>query len=174
MITVAEDGTYRMGVLAGTVTGEYEAGYLGTKARERHRQAKIGSLQTENRRAGRNIAATGRNVSEVIRKEGSFSDRSMRIFKRYRYAGSPSDDACRGTGHVNRSEVESDRLEERIRELIRNTLKRRKKALEIADSLYLTCSYEVFKEAKRAAEEYGRHLISLIAAHEMFLRSRSI
>ena len=32
MIAVAEDGTYRMGVLAGTVTGEYEAGYLGTKA----------------------------------------------------------------------------------------------------------------------------------------------
>ena len=41
MIAVAEDGTYRMGVLAGTVTGEYEAGYLGTKAREKHRQAKI-------------------------------------------------------------------------------------------------------------------------------------
>ena len=30
-----------MGVLAGTVTGEYEAGFLGTKAREKHRQAKI-------------------------------------------------------------------------------------------------------------------------------------
>ena len=30
-----------MGVLAGTVTGEYEAGFLGTKARERHRQAKM-------------------------------------------------------------------------------------------------------------------------------------
>ena len=29
----------------------------------------------------------------------------------------------------------------------------------------------MFKEAKSAAEEYGKHLISLIAAHEMFLRS---
>ena len=66
---------------------------------------------------------------------------------------------------------ESDRLEEQIRELIENVKEKKKKALEIAESLYLTCSYEVFKEAKRAAEEYGRHLISLIAAHEMFLRS---
>ena len=41
LFTVAEDGTYGMGVLAGTVTGEYEAGFLGTKAREKHRQAKI-------------------------------------------------------------------------------------------------------------------------------------
>ena len=66
---------------------------------------------------------------------------------------------------------ESDRLEEQIRELIENVKEKKKKALEIAESLYLTCSYDVFKEAKRAAEEYGRHLISLIAAHEMFLRS---
>lgn len=40
-VSVSEDGSYHMGVLAGTVTGEYEAGYLGSKARERHRLAKI-------------------------------------------------------------------------------------------------------------------------------------
>ena len=72
---------------------------------------------------------------------------------------------------MNRSDGRVIDSEEQIRELIENVKEKKKKALEIAESLYLTCSYDVFKEAKRAAEEYGRHLISLIAAHEMFLRS---
>lgn len=40
-MTIQPDGTYRMGVLTGTVTGEYEPGFLGQKARERQRLAKI-------------------------------------------------------------------------------------------------------------------------------------
>ena len=34
-------GTGGMGVLTGTITGEYKAGFIGTKARERNRLAKI-------------------------------------------------------------------------------------------------------------------------------------
>ena len=66
---------------------------------------------------------------------------------------------------------ESDKLECQIRELVEILKEKKKKALEIAEALYLTCSYDIFKEAKKAAEEYGKHLISLIAAHEMYLRS---
>lgn len=40
-VSVSKDGTYRMGVLAGTVTGQHNAGFLGTRARERNRLDKI-------------------------------------------------------------------------------------------------------------------------------------
>lgn len=45
-VTILPDGTYRMGILTGTVTGEYEAGFLGLKARERLRQARIEECKT--------------------------------------------------------------------------------------------------------------------------------
>ena len=41
MVSITSDGTYHMGVLTGTVTGEYQAGYLGIKARERNRLVRI-------------------------------------------------------------------------------------------------------------------------------------
>ncbi len=170
MIAVAEDGTYRMGVLAGTVTGEYEAGYLGTKAREKHRQAKI--------------EACRQRIAELEEILQQLEEMHRKLFERkdilrQEYENLPKDTDMREALQMMRAEEraceqirrESDRLEEQIRELIENVKEKKKKALEIAESLYLTCSYDVFKEAKRAAEEYGRHLISLIAAHEMFLRS---
>lgn len=40
-VSVSKDGTYRMGVLAGTVMGQHNAGFLGTRARERNRLDKI-------------------------------------------------------------------------------------------------------------------------------------
>ena len=170
VIAVAEDGTYRMGVLTGTVTGEYEAGYLGTKAREKHRQAKIEGC----RQKITDLEEVLQGLEEVYRKLSG-----RRELLREEYERLPKDTDMREALRMMRAEEraceqikrESDKLEEQIREWIEILKEKKKKALEIADSLYLTCSYEVFKEAKSAAEEYGKHLISLIAAHEMFLRS---
>lgn len=170
MITVAEDGTYRIGVLAGTVTGEYEAGFLGTKARERHRQAKMEAC----RQRIAELEEVLQQLEEMYRK---LFERKVTL--RREYENLPKDTDMREALQMMRAEEraceqirsESDKLEERIRELIEILKEKKKKALEIADSLYLTCSYEIFKKAKSAAEEYGKHLISLIAAHEMFLRS---
>ena len=170
MMLVAEDGTYQMGILAGTVTGEYEAGYLGTKAREKHRQAKMEACRQR-------IAELEEILQRLEEMYKKLSDRKDIL--RQEYDNLPKDTDMREALQMMRQEEraceqvkqESDKLEEQIRELIEILKEKKKKALEIADSLYLTCSYEVFKKAKAAAEEYGKHLISLIATHEMFLRS---
>ncbi len=170
MIAVSEDGTYRMGVLAGTVTGEYEAGYLGTKARERHRQAKIKACKEKITE----LEEAVQRLEEIYRK---LSDRKELLGQEY--GKLPKDTDMREALQIMRAEEraceqikqESDKLEEKIRELLEILKEKKKKALELADALYLTCSYEVFREAKAAAEEYGKQLISLKAAHEMFLRS---
>ena len=170
MITIAEDGTYRMGVLSGTVTGEYEAGYLGIKAREKHRQAKI-----------ENCRQKIKDLEEILQRLEDLQKKlsGRKDLLKQEYDALPKDTDMREALQKMRAEEraceqvkeESDKLEAQIRELLEILKEKKKKALEIADSLYLTCSYEVFKEAKIAAEEYGRHLISLMAVHEMFLRS---
>ena len=169
MISVAEDGTFRMGVLAGTVTGEYEAGFLGTRARERHRQAKIEAC----RQRIAELEETLRQLEETFQK---LSERKEIL--RQEYDKLPKDTDMKEALRMLRAEEkvceqikqESDKLETQIRELTEILKEKKKKALKIAESLYLTCSYEAFKEAKEASEEYGKHLISLTAGHEMFLQ----
>ena len=48
---------------------------------------------------------------------------------------------------------------------------KKKGAIEIAEKLYLNCTYETFQSAKSAAEEYDKNLVELKSAHEMILRS---
>ncbi len=43
--------------------------------------------------------------------------------------------------------------------------------MEIAQQLYLQCSYAVFRDAEEAAADYEKNLIALKSAHEMFLQS---
>ena len=170
MTTIAEDGTYRMGVLDGTVTGEYEAGFLGTRAREKHRQAKMEACRQR-------IADLEEILRQLEEKHGKLLER--REILRREYDNLPKDTDMKEALQIMRAEEkvceqikqESDKLETQIRELDEMLKEKKKKALKIAESLYLTCSYDVFKEAKEAAEEYGKHLISLAAEHEMFLQS---
>ena len=147
LFTVAEDGTYGMGVLAGTVTGEYEAGFLGTKAREKHRQAKI----EECRQRITELETALQQLEELHRK---LSDR--KVILRKEYDNLPKDTDMREALRMLQAEEreceqlkrESDKLEYQIRELAEILKEKKKKALEIAESLYLTCSFDVFKEAK--------------------------
>ena len=126
MIAVAEDGTYRMGVLAGTVTGEYEAGYLGTKAREKHRQAKI--------------EACRQRIAELEEILQQLEEMHRKLFERkdilrQEYENLPKDTDMREALQMMRAEEraceqirrESDRLEEQIRELIENVKEKKKK-----------------------------------------------
>ena len=80
MIAVAEDGTYRMGVLAGTVTGEYEAGYLGTKARETDRQ-RLKPADRESQNWKKYCSNWKKCIGSYLKGRIS-SDRSMRIFQK--------------------------------------------------------------------------------------------
>ncbi len=170
MIAVSEDGTYQMGVLAGTVTGEYEAGFLGTKAREKHRQAKIEACRQK-------IAELEETLQQLEEAHRKLSDRKDIL--RQEYDSIPRDTDMREALQMMLAEEsvceqikqDCERLETQIRVLIDTLKEKKKKALEIAESLYLACTYDVFRKAKEAAEEYGKHLISLIAGHEMFLQN---
>ena len=170
VLSVAEDGTYHMGVLTGTVTGEYEAGFLGTKAREKQRLAKMEECRQR-------IA----DLEEKLNRMGEVKERLKvrRDTLRQEYEKLPKDSDMREALQMllaeerecERLKREGEKIEEQIRALLEILKEKKKKALEIAEALYLICSFEVFKKAKAAAEEYGKHLVGLVASHELFLRS---
>lgn len=62
------------------------------------------------------------------------------------------------------------RIDTVLLELTEKLKQLKKEALEIADKLYLTCSYEVFRRAEEAAGEYGQYFYQLKSGHELYLQ----
>ena len=64
------DGSYQIGVVSGTISGEHEAGFIGVQAREKNRQAKIASC--------RELLAENEQRQEVLRGEVSALEQRIR------------------------------------------------------------------------------------------------
>lgn len=169
-ISVATNGTYHIGVLTGTVTGEYQAGYLGRKARERHRQAKIEECKNRITELEANILSVESECEILLQRKNTVKEEYDRL---------PDDtdmrialnDLVEKEHEQELLRADSKKLDEQLTVLMDDIKNKRKTALEIAEKLYLTCSYEIFKEAKTAADEYDKALISLQSAHEMLTQS---
>lgn len=172
MVSVSADGSYHVGVLAGTVTGEYQAGYLGTKARERHRLAKIEECKSR-------IAELEERITGLVHENEFLSQRKACLKEEYDRL--PDDTDMRAALRMlleqeRKQELlssENLQLEEQLTALLNEIKEKKKIALEIAEKLYLTCSYEVFHSAKAAAEDYDKDLVELKSVHEMLVRSVS-
>lgn len=169
-LTILPDGTYHMGVLTGTVTGEYEAGFLGQKAREKQRLVKIEACN-------KRCFELNEKLLQRKAEQQKLSERKEILKKEYETLPTDLDmrEALRmlkeQENELKLLKNESDKLEEALKEVIEVFKAQKKEVLVIAETLYLECSYLVFKEAKAAAEEYGKHLVGLKAVHEMLLRS---
>lgn len=167
-VSVSKDGTYRMGVLAGTVTGQHNAGFLGTRARERNRLDKI-------RECREKLELLERDCQTLQEEIEQLGQRKELLEKEYHEL--PDDHAVRDAflelkaaeREAERLQSEGLRLEEKLKGLTAKIREKKKEALFIAERLYLTCSYEVFQRAAEAAERYNRHFIGLQSKHQIYL-----
>lgn len=166
---VSADGTYQLGVITGTVTGEHEAGFIGTRARERQRQMKMSAcreririLETEIEKLRNEEEKLGQSIEKLKEEYEQFpDDEDLREALRMLW------DAER---EVQRLQEERLRLEKQLQEMTEKLKERRKEALQIADRLYLDCSYEVFQRAEEASGKYVKHFYRLKTGHELYLQ----
>lgn len=171
-ISIMADGTYHMGVLSGTITGEYTAGFLGTKARERNRQLKITECKNK-------IAAIEAQIDTLDEECNVLSQRKRSM--NAEYENLPDDKDMREALNLLLEQerlqaqigAENEKLDEQLTILMDEIKDKRKAALEISEKLYLTCSYDSFADAKEAAEEYDKALVRLAAVHELLISSIS-
>lgn len=170
ILSVSSNGTYHMGILTGTITGEHEAGFLGRRARERQRRMKIDECknqiaQLEERRA-------------LLEQQKQLLETRKDVLKS-EFDQFPDDTHMRNAVKILLEEErkyeilheENDKLGEELSIFLEELKQKKKAVLEIAEKLYLHCSYDVFYQAKKAAERYDKDLTVLKSAHEMFLRS---
>lgn len=167
---VYKDGTYQIGVITGTVSGTHEAGFLGTRAREANRQAKIAACK----------AAINALDQELGHLKGDVLLLEHRLEKaRKEYQAFPSDEDLReawrmlsqAEQRLEQLKTEGLRLEDELRETGVKLGQIHKEALAVAGSLYLTCSLDIFQAADTAARDYSQHFYRLKSAHEVYLQA---
>lgn len=164
---ISPDGTYQLGVLTGTVTGTYEAGFLGSRAREKNRQSKIAACRER-------IAALEKNMEELRESLAVCESRIAQLQKEYE--SFPKDADLReayvmlkeAERVVERMQEERLRLEQQLQEMLQQLQERKKEALKLSEKLYLPCSYEAFQRAEEAAGVYGEYLARLKEGHELY------
>ncbi len=166
---VSSAGTYQIGVISGTISGEHEAGFLGTRAREQNRLARIAACREALETIGQELARMQGEAEEIGRRQALLAEE---------YAALPREDdlreACRMLSgarlFVQRMKEEEVRLEAELREKNEVLREMRKEALQIAEGLYLDCNYETFLRAAKAAGNYGQHFYQLKSEHELYVQ----
>lgn len=170
VVSVAADGTYRVGVLTGTISGEHEAAFLGTKARENHRLSRIAECRLQ-------IESLEKQLQQLEREIQLLEERKEVLG--VEYENFPNDVDMRSAFNAMKdAENVCEQLrkkvalvEEKLQQISSVLEEKKKVALELSKRLYLECSYEVFKEAKRTSEEYAKHLVELSSMHRLYRRS---
>ena len=166
---ISKNGYYGNGVLTGTISREYKAKYIGVRAREDHRNAKIAELTTQ-------AEALLEQQKELA---GSIEALNTRIQTlKQEYLKFPSDVDVRQAVHDYAERVEE--LEQIVREIrriedviivISESIKEVwTKAIAIAEKTYLSCRLEVFIEAKENMEQYQKEFYILQTEHVKYIQ----
>lgn len=150
---IYEDGHYRLGIITGTITREYEARYIGTLTRARYRRQRIEQLQqelvqlkAENALVAEQIAAIRQCIEQLKQEKESFPDGTDLILAVAQLTDREGD----LKQIVQALKREQDQLLARQQEL--NEV--RKQVQEAAGKVYLAPKLEIFQSAKDEAEEY--------------------
>ncbi|MDD7350359.1 MAG: TIGR02680 family protein [Clostridiales bacterium] len=170
VVSIRQDGSYQLGIINGTITGEYEAGLLGSRARERNRLAKI--AECEKRRE-----EISGEISKLHMEKEQLEERKAVL--QQEYDSLPEEKETRRIclelekieQKITQIEQEKTQVETKISMLRERLRKKKERAYEIARKLYLDCTYAVFERAASAAERYDKLLMQLLSAHKMYLRS---
>lgn len=166
---VLPDGTYQIGVVTGTVTGQYEAGYLGSRARELNRQSRMAACRQR-------MAELRSAMDELQRKMLQLKERKSLL--QTEYGKLPGDGDLRTAWRmleeaerkVDQMKAEGLELEEKLSEARAQLQKMQGEALRISEKLYLSCNYETFLRADAAARHYGQCFFRLKSCHEIYIQ----
>ena len=166
---IFKDGTYQIGALSGTISGAYKAGFLGTRAREANRQAKIAACKEA-------ILELENTMEEIKVREEQLRSRLKTLEEEY--LAFPTDEDLREAWRMlfaaeqklERLKEEGLELEAELEKITAKLGQTHKEALEIAQGLYLTCRLDVFEAADAGARDYVRHFFRLKSGHELYLQ----
>ncbi|MCI9324493.1 MAG: TIGR02680 family protein [Lachnospiraceae bacterium] len=170
---VSAAGNYRIGVLEGTVTGEYQACYIGTRARERYRQEKLAQLEQEERELQAQLSECGKKLEEL--------ETQNRLLRQEWDAYPAETDLKAAARDFADKSYDLEQLGNRITKL-REQLRQAREELdqvqirvrETCGKCYLTARLDIFTEALKALGNYRECLTEVQVRHGEYRNGISI
>ena len=167
---IAEDGTYRMGIVTGTITGTYTAKYIGANAREQFRKEMVEKLT-------RKLAQE--KEEETVLLESQHKKKAQLEILSQEQARFPKDvdlrvaiKALEDARHaLDRSQAEVKQQEEKEQQEAKNLKDIRTQAQELSDKVHLAPNLDIFKEALEDSRHYQQAFHNLQMSHNRYQNS---
>lgn len=165
---IDEEGRFCLGLLKGTITHRYEAKYIGVRAREQYRQARIQEIQQE-------LEAWEEKVFQT--REAVEENRKDILKLKAEYEAYPSEwEVKEAVKDLSEILDQIDRLQKEIkeRELAVSRIQKELSEAELAAAenskkLYLKSDLSIYKEARTEALDYYNQVGSLELLHQSYL-----
>lgn len=155
---VDPEGNYRIGVLEGTVTGEYQACYIGVRAREKFRREKIAQLEQEE---GVLLA----QLEECEERLGELTEQNRLLNQEWTAFPGETDlkeaakEYADKSSDLERLNSHMAEFRERLRQAREKLEEVQIRVREICGKCYLTARLDIFTDALKSLEEY-RNLLT--------------
>lgn len=162
------DGTYVQGLLHGTVAGEYQAKFIGVKAREAFRQEQIKIYQKE--------ISERENVLFGIKNAFREKEEQLENLEQ-EFASLPKEedvkeavrDLADTQSELDRKHQEIQKIQAEIEKLKKELVEIQRKCAEISRKVYLKADLQVFQAAQEEITEYKSEISELSKIHGDYL-----
>ena len=165
-----EDGSYRLGLVEGTGTGEYQAGLIGIQAREALRQRKLQELEEQLAIIQTALEKRQNAILDIQNRETRLEDESQ-LFPREQEVRKAWENLEEQEHILERLSEERQEREQEIRGLHDSIQDKQEEARTLAGKLYLPCDYAAFVQAREACIQYQQLLIRLEGLHGTVMKS---
>lgn len=153
---INEDGIFRLGILEGSVSGEYQPKFIGRAARERYRLEKLQELERELDMRRAEIMELEQEI-EAYRKRLMKAEEEKNKLPQEGGMVSAAKDLADAEHLLENIQRELQKKEEAVNERRKALEQVREKVQEICGKAYLTIRLEVFETARENLREYGRN-----------------
>lgn len=170
---INEAGNYRIGVLEGTVTGEYRACYIGARARERFRREELARLEQEERELLEQLGECDGRLQELetqellLKQEWDAFPAETDLKEAAREYADKSYDLEQLKRQIRQLREQLDQDKEKLDEV-------QKRVREICIKCYLPARLDVFTEALRSLAKYREFLAEVQVKHGSYRNGISI
>lgn len=164
---VDRQGHYRLGVLEGTITQEYEAQFIGARTRERSRQRRLLQLQEEYEALAQEKAAIDRQIEEI--------EKRLAVLAQEFAAFPDGTDIRLAAREYGNAAAKAERMEKAVAALGQRVeaagkvlTEARRQVQEACGRAYLSPRLDVFEAAKESLDAYGKKLMRLQMVHHIY------
>lgn len=167
---IDEEGRFGMGLLKGTITHSYEAKFIGVRAREQYRLAKIQDLEEELSMCEGKLKETQKllaeNKDQIARLEEEYGKYPAELDVREAVK-----ELYETLEHLKKLEEELAEKEKNVAQLQKELTEAGLAVAENSKKLYLKGELSIYREAREEAAAYYDSIGTLELLHQSYLHS---